>query len=149
MNLHTLQPAPGSNKAGRRIGRGEGSGSGDTAGKGHKGAKSRTGFNSKRAHEGGQMPLQMRLPKRGFKNFNRVEYVAVNLYKLQQFTEKHGITEFTQESFIQLGVASKTQLVKVLAQGELKTKVTVFAHSYSAAAKTAIEAAGGVANTLD
>lgn len=148
MNLHTLKPAPGSNKAGRRIGRGEGSGSGDTAGRGHKGDKARAGFKNKRAHEGGQMPLQMRLPKRGFKNINRVEYVAVNLFKLQQFSEKHGITDFNLDAFIQLGVISKAEKVKVLAQGELKTKISVSAHAFSATAKAAIEAAGGTTSEL-
>lgn len=144
MNLHSLTPAKGSVKNEKgRIGRGEGSGSGGTAGKGHKGAKARTGYKSKRAFEGGQMPLQMRLPKRGFKNVNRVEYVAINVSRLQEIFDNHGIKEITHATLYQNGIIKKGDIVKVLGNGEISTAVTVNVAAFSASAKSKIEAAGG------
>lgn len=144
MNLHSLTPADGSVKKEKgRIGRGEGSGSGGTAGKGHKGAKARTGYKSKRAFEGGQMPLQMRLPKRGFKNVNRVEYVAVNVARLQEVFDNYGITTISQQSLYEAGIIKKDDRVKILGTGDITTALTVNVENYSASAKAKIEAAGG------
>ena len=144
MNLHSLTPADGSVKKEKgRIGRGEGSGSGGTAGKGHKGAKARTGYKSKRAFEGGQMPLQMRLPKRGFKNVNRVEYVAINVARLQEVFDNHGITTISQQSLYEAGIIKKDDRVKILGTGDITTALTVNVGNYSASAKAKIEAAGG------
>jgi len=144
MNLHSLTPAKGSVKKEKgRIGRGEGSGSGGTAGKGHKGAKARTGYKSKRAFEGGQMPLQMRLPKRGFKNVNRVEYVAINVARLQEVFDNHGITNITQQSLYEAGIIKKDDLVKILGSGDITTALKVNIDNFSASAKAKIEAAGG------
>lgn len=148
MQLSNLKPAQGSVKTNYRRGRGQGSGGGGTATRGHKGAKSRSGYSSKRGFEGGQMPLQRRVPKFGFKNINRVEYVSVNLDALQKLADNKGIKEITPEIFIQNGLASKTSLIKVLGRGELKAAVTVKAHAFSATAKSAIEAKGGSATTL-
>ncbi|MCD6066733.1 MAG: ribosomal protein [Bacteroidetes bacterium] len=148
MQLSNLKPAKGSVKTNYRRGRGQGSGGGGTATRGHKGAKSRSGYSSKRGFEGGQMPLQRRVPKFGFKNINRVEYVSVNLDALQKLADNKGIKEITPEVFIQNGLASKTSLIKVLGRGELKAAVTVKAHAFSATAKSAIEAKGGSATTL-
>jgi large subunit ribosomal protein L15 len=144
MNLHSLTPAAGSvkNKKGR-IGRGEGSGSGGTAGKGHKGAKARTGYKSKRAFEGGQMPLQMRLPKRGFKNINRVEYIAMNVARLQEIFENYGLKEISNKSLYEAGIIQKNDLVKILGNGEISAALNVQVANFSATAKTKIEAAGG------
>lgn len=143
MELHNLTPSLGSNKSKRRIARGEGSGSGDTAGKGHKGAKARTGHNEKRGHEGGQMPLQMRIPKRGFKNPTRVEYAPVNLSQLQALVDKNKVTEFNVTSLIDFGFCSKNDKIKILSRGELTAKISVEVHSISESAKAAIEALGG------
>jgi large subunit ribosomal protein L15 len=143
MELHNLTPSLGSNKSKRRIARGEGSGSGDTAGKGHKGAKARTGHNEKRGHEGGQMPLQMRIPKRGFKNPTRVEYAPVNLSQLQALVDKNKVTEFNVTSLIDFGFCSKNDKIKILSRGELTAKISVEAHAISESAKAAIEALGG------
>lgn len=144
MNLHSLTPAKGSVKNEKgRIGRGEGSGSGGTAGKGHKGAKARTGYKSKRAFEGGQMPLQMRLPKRGFKNINRVEYIAINVSRLQEIFDNHGIKEINHNTLYQSGIIKKGDIVKVLGNGEISTALTVNVAGFSESAKTKIEAAGG------
>lgn len=143
MELHNLTPSLGSNKSKRRIARGEGSGSGDTAGKGHKGAKARTGHNEKRAHEGGQMPLQMRIPKRGFKNPTRVEYAPVNLSQLQALVDKDKVTEFNITNLIDFGFCSKNDKIKILSRGELTAKISVEAHAISESAKAAIEALGG------
>ena len=148
MNLQGLTPAKGSVKTNYRRGRGQGSGGGGTATRGHKGAKSRSGYSSKRGFEGGQMPLQRRLPKFGFKNVNRVEYVAVNLSTIQGLVDAHKLAEITPEVLMAHGIGSKTGLVKILGTGELKSKVNIHAHAFSAAAKTAIEAKGGVATAL-
>jgi large subunit ribosomal protein L15 len=143
MNLHNLKPAKGSVHKEKRLGRGEASGKGGTSTKGNKGGQSRAGYSSKRAHEGGQMPIQRRVPKRGFKNFNRVEYKVFNLGQIEQLVDKYGFTEFTLENLYTNGLISQTDKVKVLGKGELNTKVTFKVHAVSATAKSAIEAAGG------
>ena len=143
MDLHNLSPAKGSNKKGKRIARGQGSGRGGTSTRGHKGAKSRSGYKSKRGFEGGQMPLQMRLPKRGFTNPNRVEYVALNLKQLQAISEKYGMTNIDLDGLRKNGLIGKNDLVKVLGDGAVTTAITVTAHAASAGAKQAIEAQGG------
>jgi large subunit ribosomal protein L15 len=143
MNLHSLRPAAGSNKKGKRIARGQGSGKGGTSTKGHKGAKARTGHNEKRHFEGGQMPLHMRLPKRGFKNVNRVEYVAFNLGRLQTYIEKYNFTEVSPAILYGAGLIKRTDLVKILATGELTSKINISAHAFSEKAKAAVEALGG------
>lgn len=149
MNLHTLSPAKGSNKKGKRIARGQGSGKGGTSTKGHKGAKARTGHNEKRHFEGGQMPLHMRLPKRGFKNVNRVEYTPLNLSRLQVILEKYNLTEVTPESLASVGIVSRNAQIKILANGELTRKVNVSAHAFSEKARQAVEALGGVVTVLE
>ena len=147
MKLHNLTPAKGSVKAEKgRLGRGEGSGSGGTASKGHKGSKARTGYKSKRAFEGGQMPLQMRLPKRGFKNINRVSYVAMNVSRIQEIVDNYGMTEITKVALYNEGIINRGDLVKVLGNGEISSKVQVHVDAYSASAKAKIEAAGGTVN---
>ncbi|MGB0933569.1 MAG: 50S ribosomal protein L15 [Lishizhenia sp.] len=143
MNLNNLTPAKGSTLSDKRIGRGQGSGHGGTATRGHKGAKSRSGYKRKSGFEGGQMPLQRRVPKFGFKNINRVEYKAVNLDIIQSLIEKKGVTEITPEVLQQNGLCSKNELVKVLGRGELKSKINVTAHKFSSTAKAGIEAQGG------
>lgn len=143
MNLSNLKPAKGATHSGKRIGRGEGSGHGGTSTRGHKGDKARSGHKNKRGHEGGQTPMQRRLPKFGFKNPNRVEYVAFNLANLQAFADKHGVTDISPATLYAEGIIKKTDLVKVLANGELKSKLNVTAHACSDNAKTAIEAIGG------
>lgn len=143
MNLSNLRPAKGSTHNSKRVGRGVGSGKGRTSGRGHKGAKSRSGYKSKRHFEGGQMPLQMRLPKRGFKSPNRVEYVAMNVGRLAEIAEKYGLSEITKENLRANGIIKKNDLVKVLGAGELSTALKVTADKASAKAKEAIEAAGG------
>jgi large subunit ribosomal protein L15 len=148
MELHNLQPAKGSVKKEKRIGRGQGSGHGGTSTKGHKGAKARTGYNSKSGFEGGQMPLQRRLPKFGFKNLNRVEYVAINLDQLQNLSEKLNVSSFDPEVFNKNGLLSKNKKVKILGNGAVTTKIEVKAHAFSASAKDAIEKAGGSATIL-
>lgn len=148
MNLSTLKPAKGSVKKNKRLGRGHGSGGGGTAGRGHKGAKSRSGYKTKFGFEGGQMPLQRRIPKFGFKNPNRVPYTAVNIGRLQELTEKTGKDSFSFSDLVSLGLAGKNDKVKILGTGELKAKVEIEAHAFSKAALKAIEDAGGKANTL-
>jgi large subunit ribosomal protein L15 len=149
MELHNLRPAEGSVKRNtKRIGRGQGSGKGGTSTKGHKGDKSRSGHYDKKGFEGGQMPLQRRLPKRGFKNINRIEYQGINLARLQEFVEKHSLTDVTFESMCQFGLVSKNDRVKILATGELTSKVNVTVHAFSASAKAAVEQLGGTATTL-
>jgi len=148
MNLSNLRPAKGSNKNKRRLGRGEGSGFGDTAGRGHKGAKSRSGYSRKRGFEGGQMPLQRRVPKFGFTNPNRVEYKGINLDVIEMLFSEKKIDVFTTETFVDNGLCAKKDLVKILGRGELNAKVTVTAHAFSASAKEAIEGKGGEAKTL-
>jgi len=150
MNLSNLKPAEGSVKnQGKRIGRGQGSGKGGTATRGHKGAKSRSGYSKKLGFEGGQMPLQRRVPKFGFTNINRVAYQGVNLDVLQQLVDDKKITDTVNfETLVSLGLAGKNEVVKILGRGELKSKLTVTAHKFTASAKAAIEAAGGEAVTL-
>ncbi|MBN8663053.1 MAG: 50S ribosomal protein L15 [Chitinophagales bacterium] len=143
MKLHTLKPAEGSVKKEKRLGRGEASGKGGTSTKGNKGHQSRSGFKNKMAHEGGQMPIQRRLPKRGFKNNNRVEYKVFNLGQIDQLVEKYGFTEFSLENLYINGLISRTDKVKVLATGELKAKLTFKVNAVSDKAKAAVEAAGG------
>jgi large subunit ribosomal protein L15 len=148
MDLSNLKPAKGSTKKEKRIGRGEGSGHGGTSTRGHKGAKSRSGYSKKLGFEGGQMPLVRRVPKFGFKNFNRKEYKGINLDVLQQIAEKKNLTAINLEVLIESGYASKNDLVKILGRGELKAKLEITAHAFSATAKKAIEGLGGVANTI-
>ncbi|MFT5600360.1 MAG: large subunit ribosomal protein L15 [Flavobacteriales bacterium] len=143
MNLNNLKPAAGSTKKVKRIGRGEGSGHGGTATRGHKGAKSRSGYSSKIGFEGGQMPLQRRVPKFGFTNINRVEYKGINLDTIQTLVDSKKVSEITPEVLVANGLASKNDLVKVLGRGELKAKVTFKVHGASGSALKAIEAAGG------
>lgn len=149
MELHSLKPAEGAVKKRKRIARGIGSGHGRTATRGHKGAKSRSGFKNKRNFEGGQMPLQMRLPKIGFNNYNRKSYVAINLDSLQAMSEKHGVDKIDLETFAKAGAIGKKDLIKVLGNGELKGKLEVVAHAFSKSAKAAIEAAGGTATVAE
>lgn len=148
MKLNTLKPAEGSVKGKKRIGRGQGSGKGGTATRGHKGAKSRSGYSRKKGFEGGQMPLQRRVPKFGFTSPNRIEYKAVNLSALESLVEKTKAKSIDIQLLIDNGLAGKNDIVKILANGELKSKVDVTAHAFSASAAKAIEAAGGKATTL-
>ncbi len=150
MNLSNLQPAEGSvRKENKRVGRGQGSGKGGTSTRGHKGAKSRSGYSKKLGFEGGQMPLQRRVPKFGFKNINRVEYQGVNLDTLQVLVDKGVITDTVDfNALVENRLATKNSLVKILGRGELKAKLKVSAHKFTASAKAAIEAAGGEAVTL-
>lgn len=149
MELNNLKPAKGSTASRKRIGRGEGSGHGGTATRGHKGAKSRSGYKTKIGFEGGQMPLQRRVPKFGFRNHNRVEYNGVNLDLIQRLVDEKKIEgELTPEKLRDNGILSKGKLLKILGRGELKAKLQVKAHAFSASAKKAIEAAGGEAETL-
>ncbi|MBP3786030.1 MAG: 50S ribosomal protein L15 [Bacteroidaceae bacterium] len=148
MELHTLKPAQGSTHARKRVGRGQGSGRGGTSTRGHKGAKQRSGYKKKIGFEGGQMPLQRRLPKFGFKNINRVEYKAINLSTIQALAEAKNLEKVGLEELIGAGFISKKQLVKVLAQGELKLKLEVSAHAFSKKAEEAIQALGGTAVVL-
>ena len=143
MNLHNLTPAKGSTKNRKRIARGEGSGRGGTATRGHKGAKSRSGYSKKIGFEGGQMPLQRRVPKFGFKNVNRVEYKAINLDIIQGLIDKKNVSEINPEVLMENGLVSRNELVKILGRGELKGKINVTAHKFSASAKAAIEGQGG------
>lgn len=148
MKLHTLKPAKGSKQSRRRLGRGTGSGLGGTSTRGHKGAKARSGYKKKIGFEGGQMPIQRRLPKYGFHNPFRVEYKAINISTLQALSEAKGLERITVENLIEAGFISKSQLVKVLANGELKSKLEVEAHAFSKAAQSVIEAVGGKAIKL-
>lgn len=148
MNLSNLKPAVGSVKSSKRIGRGQGSGRGGTSARGHKGAKSRSGYSSKAGFEGGQMPLQRRLPKFGFKNINRVEYRGINLDTLQILAETKNVEVITFDTLIDNGLASKNDRIKILGRGELKTKISVSVHAFTATAKSAIESQGGSASIL-
>ena len=148
MKLNTIQPAAGSKSAAHRVGRGVGSGWGKTAGRGHKGQKSRAGGFHKVGFEGGQMPLQRRLPKFGFKNINRVEYKAINLELIAALAEARQLQKVGIEELRQAGYIHRNQLVKILAVGTVSTPLTVEANAFSAAAKAAIEAAGGTAQTV-
>lgn len=143
MKLHTLKPAKGSTHKEKRIGRGEASGKGGTSTKGNKGQQARTGYQRKMAHEGGQMPIQRRVPKRGFKNPHRIEYKVFNLGQIDQLAEKYGITDFTLENLYTNGLISQTDRVKILGNGELKAKLSFKVNAISEKAKTAIESVGG------
>ncbi len=143
MELHDLKPAVGSNKKKSRIGRGPGSGKGGTSTRGHKGAKSRSGYKQKVGFEGGQMPLQRRVPKGGFKNINRVEYKAINVAVLDALAEQNSLEKITVANLIQAGMVRKNQLVKILGQGQLNHKIEVEAHAFSKKAEEIITAAGG------
>lgn len=148
MDLSNLKPAKGSTKKVKRIGRGAGSGHGGTSTRGHKGAKSRSGYSKKLGYEGGQMPLARRVPKFGFKNINRVEYKGINLDVLQGLADKKGLTVINTEALYENGYISRKDRIKILGRGELKSKIEVTAHAFSATAKKAIEAAGGIANII-
>ena len=149
MELHNLKPAKGSTHLSKRVGRGQGSGKGGTSTRGHKGAKSRSGYSKKLGFEGGQMPLQRRVPKFGFKNINRKEYQGINLDVLQAFVDAGKIKdEVNMEILVSLGLARKNELVKILGRGELKAKLNVTVHKFTATAKAAIEKAGGTAVEL-
>ncbi len=148
MNLSNLKPAAGSVKTRKRIGRGQGSGMGGTSTRGSKGAKSRSGYSGKRGFEGGQMPLQRRVPKYGFKNINRIEYKAINIEALQQLAEKKNLTVINPDILKEAGYISSSQLVKILGKGSLTAKLEVSANAFSASAIKAIEAAGGKAVAL-
>lgn len=143
MKLHEIRPAKGATHKEKRIGRGEASGKGGTSTKGNKGGQSRAGYQRKNAHEGGQMPIQRRLPKRGFNNINRVEYKVFNLGQIDHLVEKYELKEFSPENLYINGLVSRTDLVKILGNGELKSKVTFKVNAISEKAKAAIEAAGG------
>jgi len=148
MRLHTLKPAEGSVKTRKRVGRGQGSGRGGTSTRGHKGAQSRSGYSKKSGFEGGQMPLQRRIPKFGFKNRNRVEYKGINLDVLQALAEKTKAKDINIELLHKNGLIGLKDLVKILGRGELKAKVNVTVHAFSASAAQAIEAAGGSVTKL-
>ncbi|WP_405399115.1 50S ribosomal protein L15 [Maribacter sp. Asnod2-G09] len=150
MGLNNLQPAEGSvNRDGKRLGRGQGSGKGGTAARGHKGAKSRSGYSKKIGFEGGQMPLQRRVPKFGFTNINRKDYQGINLEKLQELVDNKVLTnEVTLDLLIENGLVGKNDLVKILGNGELKASLKISVHKFTATAKAAIEAAGGEAISL-
>lgn len=148
MDLSNLKPAKGAVKKNKRIGRGTGSGHGGTATRGHKGAGSRSGNSRKIGFEGGQMPLQRRLPKFGFKNINRIEYTGINLDVIQKIADSHNLTDFDQEVFVSRGLASKNDRIKILGRGELKSKINVKAHAFTATAKEAIEKSGGSTATV-
>ncbi len=143
MELHNLKPAKGSTKNKKRIARGTGSGRGGTSTRGHKGQKSRSGYSRKRNFEGGQMPLSMRIPKRGFKNPNRVDFVALNVGRLESISGKHNIKTINMETLVESGIVRKNDKVKILGGGEIKSKLDVKAHACSESAKKAIETAGG------
>lgn len=150
MNLSNLKPAQGSvHKDGKRVGRGQGSGKGGTSTRGHKGAKSRSGFSTKIGFEGGQMPLQRRVPKFGFKNFNRKEYTGINLGKLQELVDKGVVTDTVNlDILVENRLANKNDLVKILGGGELKAKLKISVHKFTASAKAAVEKLGGEAIML-
>lgn len=148
MNLNNIKPADGATKNVKRIGRGQGSGHGGTSTRGHKGQKSRSGYSRKIGFEGGQMPLQRRVPKFGFTNFNRVEYKGINLDTIQTLVDKLKLSEVTLDVIRDNGLAAKNDLVKILGRGELKSSLKVSANGFSASAKSAIEAAGGSIETI-
>lgn len=143
MQLHNLKPAEGSVHKQKRLGRGEASGKGGTSTKGNKGGQSRAGYKNKMAHEGGQMPIQRRLPKRGFKNNNKIEYRVFNLGQIEALNERYGLSEFTLENLYSNGLIGKTDKVKILGSGELKSKLNFKVNAVSEKAKSAIEGAGG------
>jgi large subunit ribosomal protein L15 len=148
MNLNTIRPASGATHNSKRIGRGQGSGKGGTSAKGHKGQKSRSGYSRKIGFEGGQMPLQRRLPKFGFTNINRKEYRGINIDTLQVLADTQNITEITQDVLVQHGLAKKSEIVKIMGRGDLKTGVSISAHKFTKSAEEAIAKAGGKAITL-
>ena len=148
MKLHTLKPAEGSVKSRKRVGRGTGSGRGGTSTRGHKGAKSRSGYKSKSGFEGGQMPLQRRVPKFGFKSLNKVVSKPINLNVLQELASQHNLDTITFDTLVEHGLVSKKDVVKVLGTGELTAKLNVSAHSFSASAVEAIEKVGGTVNKI-
>ncbi len=148
MKLHNLTPSEGATSSDKRIGRGEGSGHGGTSTRGNKGAQSRSGYSRKKGFEGGQMPLQRRLPKFGFKNINRVEYKAINLSTLQALNEKTGVTVFTVDSLIEAGLISKNDRVKILGNGILTAKLDITAHAFSKKAAESIESQQGKATKI-
>ncbi len=145
---HNLKPADGAVKKGKRIARGQGSGRGGTSTKGHKGAQSRSGYSAKLGFEGGQMPLQRRVPKFGFKNPNRVEYVGINLDRLQDFATKHNTTDITLDGLMAANMIKKTEVVKILGRGEITGALNVKVNAFTKSAKEAIEKAGGSAETI-
>jgi large subunit ribosomal protein L15 len=148
MELNNLKPAAGSIKKEKRIGRGQGSGHGGTSTRGHKGAKSGSGYSSKKGFQGGQMPLQRAVPKFGFKNINRIEYKAINLSVLQQLAEDLQLSTIDFQTFLEAGFVSKNDRVKILAKGELKSKLDVKAHAFSKTAKEAIEKLEGTTELI-
>lgn len=143
MDLSTLKPSTGSVRNNKRVGRGPGSGKGGTSTRGHKGAKSRSGYKSKRGFEGGQMPLQRRVPKFGFTNLNRVEYKAINISVLDKLAQEAGVTQISPETIIAAGLAGRKDRIKILANGDISTKLDVKAHAFSKAAEAAIVEKGG------
>jgi len=143
MKLHSLKPAKGATHKEKRLGRGEASGKGGTSTKGNKGGQSRAGYKSKKAHEGGQMPIQRRIPKRGFTNINRIDYKVINVGQVDHYAEKYGITEFSLQNLYINGLVGQNDIVKVLGNGEIKGKFTFKVNAVSEKAKAAIEAAGG------
>lgn len=148
MKLHSLKPAEGSTHKQKRLGRGEASGKGGTSTKGNKGGQSRAGYASKMAHEGGQMPIQRRIPKRGFKNPHRVEFKVLNLGQIDQLIEKYSFTEISQDTLYANGLIAKTDLIKILGTGDLKSKINFKVNALSEKAKAAIEAAGGTVEII-
>ena len=148
MDLSNLKPAKGSTKSKKRIGRGQGSGYGGTSTRGHKGQKSRSGYSRKKGFEGGQMPLQRRVPKFGFKNINRKEYKGINISTLQKLAESKKLTDIDLDVLVDAGLARRNSLVKILGNGELKAKVNVKAHAFSKSAAEAIEAKGGTVEQI-
>lgn len=148
MNLNNIKPAAGSTFSSKRIGRGQGSGKGGTSTKGHKGQKSRAGYSQKIGFEGGQMPLQRRLPKFGFNNVNRKEYRAINLDTIQNLADAKNLSEITKEVLVENGLAKKSEIVKIMGRGELKSGVSISAHKFTKSAEEAIAKAGGKAITL-
>jgi large subunit ribosomal protein L15 len=148
MDLSNLKPAKGSIKGKKRLGRGQGSGKGGTSTRGHKGQKSRSGYSKKVGFEGGQMPLQRRVPKFGFTNINRKEFKAINIATLQALAEKKNLSEITVDTLRDAGLVQKSTLVKILGEGELKTKLNVKAHAFSKSAVAAIEAQGGTVEKI-
>jgi large subunit ribosomal protein L15 len=148
MQLHNLKPAEGAVHKQKRLGRGEASGKGGTSTKGNKGGQSRAGYKSKMAHEGGQMPIQRRLPKRGFKNNNRIEYKVFNLGQIDELSDKYEISEFSTENLYAIGLIGKTDKVKILGNGEITGKLSFKVNAISESAKSAIEAAGGSVEIL-
>lgn len=143
MKLSSLRPAKGAVKSRKRVGRGQGSGRGGTSTRGHNGAKSRSGYKSKRGFEGGQMPLQIRLPKRGFKNINRKDYVGINVSTLQEMVDKYSVSEFSKEKLVELGIIGKGDLVKILGGGEITSKINITFEKITDSAKEKILAVGG------